>query len=148
MCIDISHTLVDDYLQKVDLASMAFSLESRVPMLDHRIVEWAMRLPLSYKLCGSQNKYLLRKLAYRYVRRDILDRPKQGFAVPIHSWLRGPLKSWAMDRCNDSKLFENVPLDQSKVLDLWDLHLSGTRNVHPYLWAILILLDYVSNGID
>ena len=64
--------------------------------------------------------------------------------MPIHSWLRGPLKSWAMDRCNDTKLFENIPLDQSKVQNLLKVHLSGARNIHPYLWAILIFLDFSS----
>ena len=97
MRLDAIYTLADDYLQKVDVASMAFSLESREPLLDHELVEWAMRLPVKWKLRRGSNKYLLRKLASRYVPRDILDRPKQGFGVPIGEWLRGPLKSWAQE---------------------------------------------------
>ena len=146
MRLDALHTLPDDYLQKVDVASMAFSLESREPLLDHELVEWAMKLPLNWKLRGGVNKYLLRKLAYRYVPREILDRPKQGFGVPIDEWLRGPLKQWALERLHDSALFERLPLDQTKVLALYKLHLSGRRNVHPLLWAILVLLDFASGS--
>lgn len=142
MRLDAQFTLADDYLQKVDLASMAFSLESRDPLLDHNLVEWAMRLPISWKLQGKSNKYLLRKLAYRYVPQEILDRPKQGFGVPIERWLRGPLKSWALERLEDSALFQRIPIDQAKARALFDLHQTGARNVHPLLWAILILLDF------
>ena len=142
MRLDAFYTLPDDYLQKVDIASMAFSLESRDPLLDHELVEWAMKLPLKWKLKGGVNKYLLRKLAYRYVPRNILDRPKQGFGVPIDSWLRGQLKSWAEERLSDKALFQNIPLDQSAVHRLWETHNSGARNVHPLLWAILMFLDF------
>jgi len=145
MRLDAFYTLPDDYLQKVDVASMAFSLESRDPLLDHELVEWAMKLPFNWKLRGGVNKYLLRKLAYRYVPRNILDRPKQGFGVPIDSWLRGPLKGWAEERLNDKELFRSIPLDQSVILDLWQVHKAGTRNVHPLLWAILIFLEFNSN---
>ena len=144
MRLDMLHTLPDDYLQKVDLASMAFSLESRDPLLDQDLVEWAMKLPLAWKMRGSQGKYLLRKLAYRYVPQSILDRPKQGFAVPIDAWLRGPLKSWALERLNDRDLFAGVPLAQDKALALFRLHESGKRNVHPLLWAILMFLDFMA----
>ncbi len=143
MRLDMLHTLPDDYLQKVDLSSMAFSLESRDPLLDQDLVEWAMKLPLHWKLRGGQNKYLLRKLAYRYVPQALLDRPKQGFAVPIDAWLRGPLRNWALERLNDRALFAGLPLAQDKCLELFRLHDSGRRNVHPLLWAILMLLDFV-----
>lgn len=142
MRLDAFYTLPDDYLQKVDVASMAFSLESRDPLLDQDIVEWSMKLPLSLKLRGNTNKYLLRKLAYRYVPREILDRPKQGFSVPIDSWLRGPLNKWAEERLNDRSLFCSSPLNQQAVLSLWKMHCSGTRNVHPLLWSILMFLDF------
>ncbi|MBI3351101.1 MAG: asparagine synthase (glutamine-hydrolyzing) [Nitrospirae bacterium] len=144
MRLDAFYTLPDDFLQKVDVASMAFSLESRDPLLDHELVEWAMKLPLKWKLRGNQNKYLLRKLAYRYIPRKIIDRPKQGFGVPMESWLRGPLKKWAEDKLHDKKSFKNIPLNQDKVLELLKLHQSGVRNVHPLLWAILVLLDFSS----
>ncbi len=145
MRLDALFTLPDDYLQKVDIGSMAFSLESREPLLDQELVEWSMRLPLKWKLNKGTNKYLLRKLAYRYVPSDILDRPKQGFAVPIDKWLRGPLKQWAIERIECSELFHEIPIDQAKVRRLFDLHLSRKRNVHPILWAILMLLDFKAN---
>lgn len=145
MRLDAFYTLPDDYLQKVDIGSMAFSLESRDPLLDQELVEWAMKLPANWKLRGGVNKYLLRKLAYRYIPRDILDRPKQGFGVPIDAWLRGPLKAWAEERINDKRLFLNTALDQAHVLSLWRLHCSGARNVHPLLWAILMFLDFNTN---
>jgi asparagine synthase (glutamine-hydrolysing) len=139
--LDTLYTLPDDYLQKVDVASMAFSLESREPLLDQTIVEWAMRLPLEWKRRGGVGKYLLRKLAYRYVPREILDRPKQGFRVPVSAWLKGPLKAWAEVRLNDRSLFRSLPLDQKRVTELFSQHVSGVRNAEPMLWAILILLE-------
>ncbi len=144
MRLDMLHTLPEDYLQKVDVASMAYSLESREPLLDQDLVEWAMKLPLAWKLRGGQNKYLLRKLAYQYVPRHLLDRPKRGFSVPIDAWLRGPLKNWALERLHDGALFSRVPLEQEKVLELFRMHAAGKRNAHPLLWAILMLLDFVS----
>jgi len=143
MRLDAGYTLPDDYLQKVDVASMAFSLESREPLLDHELVEWAMRLPLKWKLRGRTTKYLLRRLVYRYVPQSIVDRPKQGFGVPIDSWLRGPLKEWSEARLNDFRLFEGLPISQGGIQRLYRLHLSGTRNAHPQLWAVLMLLEYV-----
>ncbi|RPI38961.1 MAG: asparagine synthetase B, partial [Betaproteobacteria bacterium] len=142
MRFDAAYTLPDEYLQKVDVASMAFSLEARDPLLDQDLVEWAMRLPLRWKLRGRENKYLLRRLAYRYVPRRLLDRPKRGFAVPIDRWLRGPLAGWARDLMNDPTLFSDLPLDRAQALVLLDLHLSGRRNVHPLLWAVLMLLAF------
>ena len=143
MRLDAFYTLPDDYLQKVDVASMAFSLESRDPLLDQDLIEWAMRLPLRWKLRGGQNKYLLRRLAYRYIPRHILDRPKKGFGVPLADWLRGPLKSWAVDRLADKSSFEKIRVRQRTVLELFDLHQSQKRDAHPLLWAILILLEFV-----
>jgi asparagine synthase (glutamine-hydrolysing) len=144
MRLDALFTLSDDYLQKVDVASMAFSLESRVPLLDQELIEWGMRLPLKWKLRGGQNKYLLRQLAYRYIPQKILDRPKQGFEVPIDRWLRGPLKEWALERIESRELYQESPLDQSRVRKLFDLHISGQRNVHPLLWASLMYLDFTA----
>jgi len=130
----------------VDLASMAFSLEARDPLLDQELVEWAMKLPLSWKLRRGENKYLLRRLAYRHIPREILDRPKRGFAVPIDRWLRGPLRDWADQRLGDPALYRNLPLDRARVQKLFALHLSGARNVYPLLWAVLMLLDFASEG--
>ena len=144
MRLDMLYTLNDDYLQKTDVASMAFSLESRAPILSREVIEWSMRLPVNWKLKGSINKYLLRKLAYRYVPSSIIDRPKRGFGVPIDSWLRGELSGWAEEKINDSQYFDGLPLNQVAVKDLYQLHKSGARNVHPLLWAILMLLEFNS----
>jgi asparagine synthase (glutamine-hydrolysing) len=146
MRLDAFYTLPDDYLQKVDVASMAFSLESREPLLDQDLVEWAMRLPLKWKLRGGQPKYLLRKLAYRYIPRKIMDRPKRGFEVPIANWLKGPLQSWANTELNDSENFKNIPLVQDSFRKLLNIHQRGERRAHPLLWAGLIFLDFV-NGL-
>lgn len=144
MRLDAYYTLSDDYLQKVDVASMAFSLESREPFLDQDLVEWAMKLPLKWKLRDGQNKYLLRRLACRYIPRQILDRPKQGFEVPIADWLKGPLRQWADAELNKLESFESIPLVQASFRELLRIHHSGKRRAHPLLWAGLIFLDFVN----
>jgi asparagine synthase (glutamine-hydrolysing) len=143
MRLDLRYTLPDDYLQKVDVASMAFSLESREPLLDHELVEWAMRLPLKWKQRGNNAKYLLRRLACRMIPAPLLERPKQGFRVPVEQWLRKPLQAWARERLEARELFESIPLDHAQVLTLFDLHMSGRRNCSPLLWAVLMLLGFV-----
>jgi asparagine synthase (glutamine-hydrolysing) len=142
MRLDLRFTLPDDYLQKVDVASMTFSLESREPLLDHDLVEWGMRLPLRFKLAQGRNKWIFRKLAERSLPQSLLDRPKQGFGVPIDRWLRGPLREWASERCHSRELFERVPLDAEAVQRLLRLHLSGGRDAHPLLWSVLTLLEF------
>jgi asparagine synthase (glutamine-hydrolysing) len=142
MRLDAMYTLPDDYLQKVDVATMAYSLESREPLLDHTVVEWAMKLPNTWKLKKGTNKYLLRKLAYRYIPKLILDRPKMGFGVPIDKWLRGPLRKWAEERFDDKPIMDSLMLDQAIIRKHWRLHLSGTRNVHPLLWSVLMLINF------
>jgi len=146
MRLDAFYTLPDDYLQKVDVASMAFSLESREPLLDQDVVEWSMKLPLKWKLRGGTNKYLLRKLAYRYVPRRLLDRPKRGFEVPIADWLRGPLNAWMCDAVNDPRNIDTIPFDRARLIELVKIHNSGARQAHPLLWAALVHMDFV-NGL-
>ena len=148
MRLDSFYTLPDDYLQKVDVASMAFSLESREPLLDQDVVEWAVKLPLKWKLRAGQNKYLLRRLAYRYFPRELLDRPKKGFEVPIADWIRGPLQKWAISQLSASDNFANIPLRQTRLLELLRIHNSGARQIHPVLWAALIYLDFVQGLPD
>ena len=142
MRLDLTTVLPEEYLQKTDLSSMAHSLEAREPLLDHELVEWSLKLPLEWKLRGGRKKYLLRQLAYRYLPREIVERPKQGFAVPIDRWLRGPLRGWAKERLEDRGLYERLPLDRDRVTALLDLHLSGKRDTHPLLWAILMLAPF------
>jgi asparagine synthase (glutamine-hydrolysing) len=101
-----------------------------------------MRLPLAWKLRDGRNKWLLRRLAERYVPRELLDRPKQGFVVPMDRWLRGPLREWARERCEDRALFDKLRLDAAAVRKLFELHQSGARDVHPLLWSVLALLEF------
>ena len=143
MRLDISYTLPDDYLQKVDVGSMAFSLEARDPLLDYRIFEWAAKLPVELKLAGT-NKYLLRKLAYQYIPQEILDRPKMGFGVPMAEWLRGPLKSWAEKYLADEQTMKFLGLVPDEVKLLWNKHLNNEVQAHTTLWSILVLMAFKS----
>jgi asparagine synthase (glutamine-hydrolysing) len=145
MRIDTAFTLPDDYLQKVDVGSMAFSLEARDPLLDHTIFEWAAKLPLHWKLRGRTNKYLLRQLAYRYVPREILDRPKMGFGVPMARWLRTSLREWADGMLRDDSAFDALGLNHKAVTKLWEQHLAGQREAHTCLWSILVMLQFHKN---
>jgi len=145
MRLDISYTLPDDYLQKVDVSSMAFSLESREPLLDQDVVEWSMKLPVKWKLGRNRNKYLLRKLAYRYVPRAILNRPKRGFEVPIRQWLKGPLSTWASREVSNEENFKKLPLRRDRLIQLLQMVRSGSSSPHSYVWAILMLFDFMKN---
>jgi asparagine synthase (glutamine-hydrolysing) len=140
--IDLSFTLPDDYLQKVDVATMAYSIEARCPMTDHRLVEWAMRLPWSYKVRHGESKYLLKKVLCRYLPAELVYRPKMGFSLPVAQWLRGPLHKWAKELLHDQTTMARLPLERPKVLELFDLHVSGQRNAAPLLWTVLMLLCF------
>jgi asparagine synthase (glutamine-hydrolysing) len=144
MRLDMGLTLVDDYLQKVDVATMALSLEARCPFLDYRLVEWSMRLPADFKLRGRHTKYLLKKALCRYLPAELVHRPKKGFGVPVAQWLRGPLRSWAEQLLYDDSLVSRVPLEKERMRELFKLHTSGARDAHPLLWATLMLLCYVA----
>jgi asparagine synthase (glutamine-hydrolysing) len=143
MRIDTGFVLPNLYLQKVDVASMAFSLEARCPFTDYRLVEWAMKLPLRYKLRGGETKYLAKRLLARYLPLDQVQRAKQGFGLPIAAWLRGPLRSWANDLLDDRAAFDRVPLDRARLIAIMRQHEGGGRDAHPVLWASLMLLCYV-----
>ena len=137
MYLDLIGLLPDDFLTKVDRASMAISLEARVPLLDHRIVEFAARIPVSMKIRNGQGKWLLRQVLYKYVPSELIERPKMGFGVPIDSWLRGPLREWAEHLLNDRRLREEGFFNTTPVRQKWVEHLSGTRNWQYQLWNIL-----------
>ena len=134
---DTATYLPDDILQKVDRASMAVSLEVRPPLLDHRVVAFAWRLPRRMRIRGGETKWLLRRVLDRYVPRELVSRPKMGFAIPLASWLRGPLRPWAEDLLDPSRLGGGL-LDVAGVRKLWAEHVGGRRNWAYALWAILM----------
>ena len=135
---DLVGYLPEDILVKVDRASMAVSLEARAPLLDTRVVEWAWRIPLSLKVRGGQGKWLLRRLLYRYVPPELVDRPKSGFGVPIGAWLRGPLRGWAEDLLAESRLRGEGFFRPGPIREAWRAHLSGRSNDEYRLWAVLM----------
>jgi asparagine synthase (glutamine-hydrolysing) len=136
--VDTLTYLPDDILTKVDRASMAVALEVRVPLLDHRVVELSWRLPARFKRRAGAGKWLLRQIAYKYVPKTLLDRPKMGFAVPLDDWLRGPLKEWAADLLDPAALKREGLLAAAPIAKTWDAHQSGARNAHGFLWNVLM----------
>lgn len=129
--------LPDDILQKVDRASMAVALEARPPLLDHRVAELSWQLPDRFHIRNGETKWLLRRVLDRYVPRELIERPKMGFGVPLADWLRGPLREWAEDLLDERKLGEQF-INVRQVRELWKEHLSGRRNWAYALWNVLM----------
>lgn len=138
MFMDTLTYLPDDILVKVDRAAMSVGLETRVPFLDHRVVEFATRLPLDLKIRNGQGKWILRQILYKHVPPEMIERPKMGFSIPIADWLRGPLRDWAEDLLQESRLRKEGFLNPVQVRLKWIEHLSGKRNWDYQLWNVLM----------
>ena len=137
----------DDILQKLDRAAMAVSLETRVPFLDHEMIEFVMRLPMDFKLNNKGTKHILKKVLYKYVPREIMERPKMGFTVPLGDWLKGPLKDWIEELIDSSKLEKEGYFKPKPVMIMWDEHLTGKRNWGHQLWNLAMFQNWMSNNL-
>ena len=148
MLLDTVGYLPDDILVKVDRAGMSASLETRAPLLDHRVFEFAARVPLRHKLKGSQGKLILRKVLGRYLPETMFDRPKTGFGVPIDVWLRGPLRDWAEDLLSERRLSSQGFFRPAPIRQLWQAHLEQRQSAHYLLWDILMFQAWLDQARD
>lgn len=138
MAMDAQTYMVDDILVKVDRAAMANSLETRVPLLDHRVVELAWRIPLDMKIRGGVGKWALKEVLYRHVPRELIERPKKGFSIPIAAWLRGPLREWSEMLLNEKRLQQEGFFHPSVIRRVWEQHLNGRADHSSKLWGVLM----------
>lgn len=145
MAMDSLTYMTDDILVKVDRAAMSASLETRAPFLDHRLVEFAWSLPHSMKVVNGQGKWILRQLLYKHVPKNLIERPKQGFAMPIAAWLRGPLRDWAEELLSEDRLRHDGYFNVALVRKKWKEHVSGQKNWQAQLWCVLAFNSWLQS---
>ena len=138
MCADTLTYLPDDILVKVDRAAMGVSLETRVPVLDPAVAEFAWRLPHHLKFRDGKGKWILREVLARYVPRELFERPKAGFAMPVGAWLRGPLRDWAESYLSEERLRREGLLQPRAIRARWRAHLDGVEDASTQLWGVLM----------
>jgi asparagine synthase (glutamine-hydrolysing) len=146
MYFDAIAYLPGDILVKLDRASMGVSLEARIPLLDHRVIELAWRTPISLKLRGRVGKWPLRQVLYQYVPRRLVDRPKRGFHMPVADWLRGPLRDWAEALLDEHRLRREAMLEPGPIRRKWEEHLSGVTRWDYHLWTVLMFQAWLESG--
>jgi asparagine synthase (glutamine-hydrolysing) len=146
MALDLLTYLPDDILVKVDRAAMASSLETRVPFLDHKLIEYVFKIPHSFKFRNGNGKWILKKILNQYVPKSLTERPKMGFEIPLGSWLRGPLRDWAEDLLNEKRLNQENFFNTKLVRDKWLEHLNGKKNWQHHLWDILMFQAWLESN--
>lgn len=146
MIFDSLTYLADDILVKVDRAGMATSLETRMPFLDHKLIEHVWKIPYSFKFRNGQGKWILRKILNKYLPKKLTERPKMGFGIPIDIWLRGPLREWAESLINEKRLHEEGYLNANLISIKWQEHLTGKRNWKDLLWNVLMFQSWLEKN--
>tara|TARA_R110001583_G_scaffold25289_1_gene91637 strand:+ start:9701 stop:11590 length:1890 start_codon:yes stop_codon:yes gene_type:complete len=148
MAVDAKQYMSDDILVKVDRAAMANSLETRVPLLDHRVVEFAWQLPMHQKIRNGTGKWALREVLYRHVPREMIERPKKGFSIPLAQWLRGPLRDWAEALLEETRLRREGYFHAAPIRKLWSDHQNGRRDNALRLWSVLMFQAWLEHEHD
>ena len=146
MAYDLISYLPTDILTKVDRAAMSVSLETRVPFLDPDVIQFAASIPMEFKIRNGVTKWLLREVLYKHVPKDLIERPKMGFAVPLAEWLRGPLRDWAESLLDEKRLHQEGFFNVEFVRDKWSEHISGRRNWSHQLWNVLMFQAWLENN--
>ena len=146
MAYDLISYLPTDILTKVDRAAMSVSLETRVPFLDPDVIQFSASIPMKFKIRNGVTKWLLREVLYKHVPKDLIERPKMGFAVPLAEWLRGPLKDWAESLLDEKRLHQEGFFNVEFVRDKWSEHISGRRNWSHQLWNVLMFQAWLENN--